>query len=476
MVLAAGLVSCSLLEPYPDANVVGYQTSGSWALGQVVTATGSPLSGVVVTASTGGSANTDATGRFNMPLSATTVVLGFEHPDYAPAYRAHTLGEDGVWSMKVPLVPIDLETTIDVESSPASVQTPDGQLILEFPQGSLVYESGGGTPSGPVNISLTFLSRIEALENSPVPLQALDGGELTPLESYGMFDVQLSHNNQPVNVAPGMTVHARVKAQAGDPAAAGLFYASPTSALWELEGEWLNDGAEWTAELAHFSWVNIDGFAKVPPDERCCVTFQARDGAGEAEWGVEIKGTWDHNGREVRVAGYTNFDGDLCHRSFPCGKQVTITYEYFLTNLANTSSERTIVVYPSAQGVACGSADCETVELPLPCDDDDDCGEGLDCRYEICTPEIQDEGGDGDGDGDGDGSDACGGCPTGEVCIDSVCMPETEQTTCALREPSCCPGRDDACTAPGAVCFCDEYCQEAGDCCPDACNVCGFCG
>ncbi|NWV66545.1 SBSPO protein, partial [Malurus elegans] len=34
----------------------------------------------------------------------------------------------------------------------------------------------------------------------------------------------------------------------------------------------------------------------------------------------------------------------------------------------------------------------------------------------------------------------------------------------------CCPGRNNACWAPGArraPCYCDSYCQRTGDCCHD---------
>jgi hypothetical protein len=71
-------------------------------------------------------------------------------------------------------------------------------------------------------------------------------------------------------------------------------------------------------------------------------------------------------------------------------------------------------------------------------------------------------------------ADPCG-CTADEVCVDGVCQVATEQNSCALRDPSCCPGQDDSCTAPGEVCFCDAFCTEAGDCCPDACDTCGFC-
>ena len=66
--------------------------------------------------------------------------------------------------------------------------------------------------------------------------------------------------------------------------------------------------------------------------------------------------------------------------------------------------------------------------------------------------------------------------PGTEVCIDGTCMPLDETTSCALRDPSCCPGQDDSCTATDAACYCDAFCAEAGDCCPDACSTCGYCG
>lgn len=74
-------------------------------------------------------------------------------------------------------------------------------------------------------------------------------------------------------------------------------------------------------------------------------------------------------------------------------------------------------------------------------------------------------------------SDECGGgCTADQVCLDGACVAKTAQTSCELRVPQCCPGQDNTCTAPDAACFCDAYCVEAGDCCPDACTTCGYCG
>ncbi len=72
--------------------------------------------------------------------------------------------------------------------------------------------------------------------------------------------------------------------------------------------------------------------------------------------------------------------------------------------------------------------------------------------------------------------DECGGCPSAQVCLNGKCVEKNAKTSCALRQPHCCPGHDDSCTAPDAQCYCDNYCLTAHDCCPDACGQCGYCG
>ncbi len=72
--------------------------------------------------------------------------------------------------------------------------------------------------------------------------------------------------------------------------------------------------------------------------------------------------------------------------------------------------------------------------------------------------------------------DECGGaCSDGEVCLDGQCQAKSTSNSCELRE-ACCPGQDNSCNPPDASCYCDEACQDLGDCCPDACNFCGYCG
>jgi hypothetical protein len=96
--------------------------------------------------------------------------------------------------------------------------------------------------------------------------------------------------------------------------------------------------------------------------------------------------------------------------------------------------------------------------------------------YEACTACQKDTCGGGGGGAGGGPLDCVPSCSQSEVCLAGECVEKTAQTSCALREPSCCPGHDDSCTAPDAACYCDAYCVTAGDCCPDACSVCGYCG
>lgn len=90
------------------------------------------------------------------------------------------------------------------------------------------------------------------------------------------------------------------------------------------------------------------------------------------------------------------------------------------------------------------------------------------CQAKNCDP--------GTGGSGGGGSECAVPCSANEVCLEGQCVPKNSTTTCELRVPSCCPGHDDSCTAPDAACYCDAYCVTAGDCCPDACAVCGYCG
>ncbi len=174
-------------------------------------------------------------------------------------------------------------------------------------------------------------------------------------------------------------------------------------------------------------------------------------------------------------------DGQLCGQSDGCGGTCTDCPDQHLCDGG------TCVCQPDCNGKSCGEPDgcggtcqacpgpqdvcmndavCECVPAcdGVACNEADGCGGVCDgCSDKEC--------------GDNGCGQSCGICGEGGVCTDAgVCEALWALDSCAERAaPKCCDGEDEGCSAPSGTCFCDEYCVQAGDCCPDACGVCGFC-
>lgn len=130
----------------------------------------------------------------------------------------------------------------------------------------------------------------------------------------------------------------------------------------------------------------------------------------------------------------------------------------------------------------CGDGYCDTSETAVTCTEDCGCAvvRGL---FGGCTPPLApggclcDEGCVARGDCCPDACSECGAC-VASLCGDDTCdITETaadctEDCGCAATEGFL-NGCDDQ--APEG-CWCDYYCVSFGDCCPDACTICGACG
>lgn len=127
------------------------------ALGLVLDAGGNGLSGVAITAA-GKVANSDASGRFSLQIPASGfTVLVFERAGYAPVYRRVEPGGAPSITVSARMTAPTMQTTIDVTNAPATVPVPGG-VTVEFPQGSVVT-SNGQAPTGPVEVSVTWVRR-----------------------------------------------------------------------------------------------------------------------------------------------------------------------------------------------------------------------------------------------------------------------------------------------------------------------------
>jgi len=130
------------------------------------------------------------------------------------------------------------------------------------------------------------------------------------------------------------------------------------------------------------------------------------------------------------------------------------------------------------------------------CDADDECDDGNPCTEDACpgpqslcahvpipgccAPSC----GDAVCGDDGCGG-SCGSCPDGIPCNNGQCTYPCGDGECGAGEDSCdcpadCPDDPNSCSpcecdGAGGNCYCDEGCVLWGDCCGNACAVCGQC-
>lgn len=350
------------------------------------TATGvvATLNGVVpgaMVSSGKASTTANADGRFQLDIPASgTSVLTFSKAGFAPAYLAVTPSGAASITVSASLAPIATTATVDVHQAPATVTA--NELVLTFPQGSIRTRSGT-VPDGPVEVAVTWLERKTAAAIGPVPLMGTDGSEVYPLVTLGMFDVSVSFNGEPCDLVPGKTMSFTLPAQSDDPAAASLFWVDPQQALWVQEGPATNQGGQWTGEVPHLSWWNVDFFYKVPKEKCACVTFVARTPSGAGLAGVSVRNSPT---AKYPFGGWTEKDGTLCHSCFPTGEAVEVIWGYFLGTTAKNAVSGILTVTPTATGVLCGSPACQEVAILVQCTMDDQCKQGEVCKQGACTP------------------------------------------------------------------------------------------
>ena len=470
--IAATLLGCGLFgSSSKDSTPADGASTETTLYGLVVSSAGAPLAGVDVTAG-GKSTVSDASGRFQLtvPGSGTTAVVA-ELPGYAPTYRSVSPGGSPSASLGVTLYPVSATGTVDGGAG-GKVETPAGASVT-FPPSSLVLIGSGEPATGPLNVAITYITPAEAFQDSPVPLVGSDGAQTWPLISYGMIDVKVTNAAGIFcQLANGAGAQISLPAAASDPESAGLFYGDPALGYWTLEGAATHTGSVWVGVAPHLSWWNVDAFSKVPQDNRCCVTFYTVSPAGIAVSGVEIKGTIPGG---YTFGGNTEVDGKLCHASFPCGELVSGAWRLLSAN----NYTGPFSVMPSAKGAQCGTVECQTVTIGVPCVVNTQCGTGGKCVDGACQGATP--GSDATSGGDttpgtcvpncsvGQCSDngcgqPCSACPTGQTCGPSglcvSCVPSCSGKICG----------SDGCNGSCGICPSGETCD--GSMCKDPCSFC----
>ncbi len=450
-------------------------------LGVVFDESGAAISGVSVTGP-GVTVTTQTDGRFDIAVARSGVaVLSFTKNGFTPAYRPVDPQGGGLVTTSAVLTKPTQTSEVDLSAGPQTVTVAAG-VTLEFPQEGVVL-ANGQKPTGKVQVVSTWLPPATAFNKSPFPMQASDGVETWPLETFGMIDVQLTVGGLQAKLAAGKIVKLRLPAAASDPDSTGLFYGDPSTGTWKLEGAASKINGQWVADLPHLSWWNLDGFYKVPIDQRACVTFVAKTADGKPLPGVQIRSKWGPNGKYT-IAGATDTKGQLCEYRFPGGESLEITWKAFISAGSSVWVTNMFGLTPSAYGAKCNTAACQVVNIPINCTHSTHCDGGGLCESGICLLASGVDAGSTDAGGvdtspgpvctpkcvsnqcsDNGCGTPCSECPSGKVC-----NPDTEK--CEACTPDC-SGQvcgSDGCQGDCGVCAAGTSCD--GSKCVGACTFC----
>jgi hypothetical protein len=173
--------------------------------------------------------------------------------------------KNGVSSISVTLLKLTAATII--QSSEGGEVSVEGAKVT-FQPNSFVYATGGSSYNGSVSVQAKLLTPDQPDFVNNIPgrdLVALnEDGTQRALESYGMIGVELTANNQKLQLAPDKTAEIQI------PIAQNLRSSAPdTIPLWSFDaasGQWKREGVAkkdlsgsfYRATVKHFSWWNCD--------------------------------------------------------------------------------------------------------------------------------------------------------------------------------------------------------------------------
>lgn len=311
-------------------------------------------------------ATTDDDGRFSVAVDAGDVVIRVDDdPAYTPSSLSVTLtaGQDHLVSLRAlrrrPPQPLDIDAGGTVRAGIAAVT---------FAAGSLVDE-GGAPATGTVQVAVTPLDVTRQANAAPGDYTATAAdGSAVRLETFGMVDVDIRDaGGAPLNLADGST--------------ASLDFALPDGsaepgveiALWSFDvdaARWLEDGSctvvdeagetRCVGDVAHFTWWNCDQIL-----ETTCVEGTVRDCDG-----APISGAWleargiDYRGTSLSITGR---DGAYC---LPVKRDARVSFTAIGRSGNGIFGGRTVFDTSDEPGL-CGGSSCTTVDLGVPCGDDD---------------------------------------------------------------------------------------------------------
>lgn len=293
-----------------DTIVLGDTEDVSFLI-QVIDETGAPLSGATLTHNLSGQTwPSDERGLVlleGLSLPSGGLPITVEMPGKMKMVKL-LRGRDGSQtSMKLQLYPYDAETTI--QTGATGSLDDGGQLTLP----AQLARANGNPYTGEVRVLSHYYNPAESdfLEAAPGNMSAIGAdGNAYSLESYGMYAVELldAAGNE-LRIPEGQTATLQFPLPANYSSVPGEV---PLWSMDESTGKWMEEGAAvlnngyLEAQVAHFSWWNVD-----VPFNPVTVCMRLVNEAGQPLSGFAYRiSTPDQ--QIFYNSGWTDVEGNLC--------------------------------------------------------------------------------------------------------------------------------------------------------------------
>ncbi len=354
--------------------------------GTVADTTGKQLSGVTVTCGTiSGSSSSD--GNFKLALNpGLDQIVIFSGTGLIPcSWRVN------VYKGFTSFLPVKMKLRTKTEtidgSAGGTASGPQGAAITTPP--AAFVDSTGAPVSGQVEVSLTPLDPAKPEEAAACPGelsgQTIDGTTV-PLISYGVLDILVTKNGEPLQIASGKTVDLAIPAASAGtlPAAASLWYYDEKQARWlEVSGQATYDAGTntFSATVSH-----LTSYTAARAIDPSCVNGMVRDAQGKPAVGATVtaqKGdSLDSQG--IYALTQTDENGNFClttEREKPVLLTVTDA-SGTITTRAFTASASSSNQYPAD----CSQTSCLQLKTIVTGTPDPGQNPGIaDCNYDPST-------------------------------------------------------------------------------------------
>ena len=251
----------SVDTPSPSSDLWGQNVTVSIS-GRVLDQNSDPVAGAQVNAGSS-STTTDAMGVFRLTGVSAFKNLAYvkvEKTGYFPGSRSFVPGSN-TDLVEVKLIPKNIAGTASATIGGAI----NAQGVSVTLQPNSIVQSDNTPYTGSVNVALAFIdpSSTDFVQEMPGNLIGVQNNQAQGLTSYGMVAAELtSGSGQKLQLAQGQTAEVRfpipAMQQSSAPATIDLWSFDQVNGYWKHEGQATRSGAEYIAQVSHFSFWNCD--------------------------------------------------------------------------------------------------------------------------------------------------------------------------------------------------------------------------